>query len=553
LETLIDNKYRLVRRLGVGGMGTVYEAEHAQVGRRVAVKLLNKIAIEGDTRSVSRLQREARLAGSLDSPHITQVLDVGIDPATAAPYLVLEYLEGLDLEQTLRQSGKLSPSLALRVAAQMCLGLRRAHEAGIVHRDVKPANVFLARRESDVVVKLLDFGIAKPTGEELAKLDQSALTTTGALIGSPLYMSPEQARGLKTIDARADVWSTGVVLFTMLAGRTPNHHVTALGELILSICSVVSPSVRDFAPQTPLAVAEIVQRALSIAPDLRFANAAELFDAIAAELDPALKGSARWAIDVAELPAVNDAAEESRRLSPRVATGDPVRGEARRDLTESGNGPVVVSTSSTGGAPVGVGAVGSGRGNTEILPSAALGISSPSPEGDALAKADPPTPTTPQSVVAVRSGGRIPRPLLVGAIASMLVGGAVGAVVVQPAGGAAVGSAQRADSASVGVGASTAEIAPTTLPSATAGASSATPTHSPAAPSSEASSTAAPPSNTIGGPPTTPVPATSAGVAGHRDVPPPSAQRSAAPTASSPPSSSPTATAASTTSFGGRK
>jgi eukaryotic-like serine/threonine-protein kinase len=527
VDTVIDSKYRLLRKLGVGGMGAVYEAEHAQVGRRVAVKLLHKIAIEGDTKSVSRLQREARLAGSLDSPHITQVLDVGIDPSTAAPYLVLEYLEGLDLEQTLRRTGRLPVSLALRVAAQMCLGLRRAHEAGIVHRDVKPANVFLAQREGDVVVKLLDFGIAKPTGEELAKLDQSALTTTGAMIGSPLYMSPEQARGLKTIDARADVWSTGVVLFTMLAGRTPNHDVTALGELILSICSVASPSVRDFAPETPMSVAEIVQRALAILPEHRYADAGELFQSLCCELDPSLKGSARLAIDLSELPVVGDAAAESRKLSPRVATGDPVRVEPRRDLTESGNRPVVVS--------MGTGAAASGLGSTEILPTPALGVSSPSDSSAVSA----PSGTAAVPTSAARSDRRIPRPMLFGAVAAMLVGGGIGAVVIRPTGNAPSAPQATAEPTSADPGAPPPPTLPATNTNAPASASS------PSAPSASMPSASMPSAST--GSPTPPIVVAS-------PAPKPQAASASIPTPTQTPTApTSTATAAGTTSFGGRK
>ncbi|HTJ85075.1 MAG TPA: serine/threonine-protein kinase, partial [Polyangiaceae bacterium] len=312
MDRTIDNKYRLLRELGHGGMGAVYEAEHLGVGRRVAVKLLHKTVVDADPKNLGRLQREARLAGTLESPHIAQVSDVGIDPATKAPYLVLEYLEGMDLDQVLRIRGRLPWQLALRVAAQTCVGLKKAHEAGIIHRDIKPANLFLSQREEDVVVKILDFGIAKPAADQLASLEKSALTRTGTLIGSPLYMSPEQARGLKTIDHRADIWSLGVVLFNMLAGKTPNHEVDALGELILVICSVASPSVRDYEPGVPMNVAEIVQRALSILPEHRFASATEMYDAMIAALETNAKGSARHAIDISELPAVEHAARASR-------------------------------------------------------------------------------------------------------------------------------------------------------------------------------------------------------------------------------------------------
>jgi len=193
LERVIGQKYRLVRELGAGGMGAVYEGLHTGVGKRVAVKLLHPHLLELDPNTLTRLEREARLAGSLESPHIAQVFDVGIDEASGSPFLVLEYLEGLDLEQTIDATGPLPYSIALRVAAQACVGLKKAHAAGVVHRDIKPANLFMTQREDDVVVKLLDFGIAKPY-DEANKIDSPSLTRTGSLIGSPLYMSPEQAR-----------------------------------------------------------------------------------------------------------------------------------------------------------------------------------------------------------------------------------------------------------------------------------------------------------------------------------------------------------------------
>jgi serine/threonine-protein kinase len=386
VDRTIDNKYRLIRQLGAGGMGSVFEAEHTGVGRRVAVKLLHRTIVDADPKNLGRLQREARFAGTLDSPHIAHVSDVGIDPATQAPYLVLEYLEGVDLEQLLRVKGKLPCSLALRIAAQACMGLKRAHEAGVIHRDIKPANLFLSRRDDDIVVKVLDFGIAKPDSDELAKLDQSALTRTGTLIGSPLFMSPEQARGLKTIDKRADIWSLGVVLFNMLAGRTPNHEVEALGELILSICSVATPSVRDYAPETPIAVAEIVNKALSIPPDHRFANAGEMYEALVTALGSSAKGSARHAIELSELPMVEQAANEGRKASPRSisASGEVVPlalGRTEVPAIPSDSGEVPTSSAKTVAS------------SPDLLPSAVAAAKLSTGSGERAASASPETGT----------------------------------------------------------------------------------------------------------------------------------------------------------------
>jgi serine/threonine protein kinase len=158
----IDTKYLIVRQLGQGGMGAVYEARHAGTGRRVAVKVIVGETLQKNRDVVARFQREARAAGAIESAHVVQVLDTGFDPSSGHPYLVMEFLSGRDLQEIIRELGPLPPELALRVVAQACLGLLKAHEVGVVHRDVKPANVFLARLDAgDIVVKLLDFGIAE--------------------------------------------------------------------------------------------------------------------------------------------------------------------------------------------------------------------------------------------------------------------------------------------------------------------------------------------------------------------------------------------------------
>src|SRR6185436_3877941 len=195
LGTTIDGRYRIDRLLGSGGMGAVYEAENLGTGRRVAVKMLLRGEIAHDPMMLGRFQREARAAGAIDTQHITQVFDTGIDPAGDVPYLVMEYLDGEDIQRLLRRLGPIHPDLALRVVAQACLGLQKAHDANIIHRDIKPANLFLARRDAgERVVKILDFGIAKRT-DQADNLEDAGLTGTGTVLGSPLYMSPEQAQG----------------------------------------------------------------------------------------------------------------------------------------------------------------------------------------------------------------------------------------------------------------------------------------------------------------------------------------------------------------------
>jgi serine/threonine-protein kinase len=266
-------------------MGVVYEARHRGTGRRVAVKVIAGASLAKNPEVVGRFQREAMASGAIESQYIAQVLDTGVDPTNGSPYTVMELLVGEDLQHAIERLGALEPALALRIAAQACLGLRKAHESSVVHRDIKPANLFLAKREDgDVVVKLLDFGIAKVKQDQLSVSENGSLTRTGAMLGSPLYMSPEQARGKKDLDHRTDLWSLGVVLYEALTGTTPHGHLDTFGELIIQICSLPPRHVQELAPWVPPPVAAIVHRALALDPDQRFASAADMFDAIRAQL-----------------------------------------------------------------------------------------------------------------------------------------------------------------------------------------------------------------------------------------------------------------------------
>ncbi|XXX81879.1 serine/threonine-protein kinase [Sorangium sp. So ce134] len=315
IGTIIDGKYQIRKLLGEGAMGSVYEAEHTGTGRRCAVKVISSADLTRDPKVVSRFQREARAAGAIDTQHITQVLDAGVDRGSNLPFLAMEYLAGEDVHQLIKRLGPLAPDLALRIVAQSCLGLQKAHEASVVHRDIKPHNLFLARRDAgEVLVKLLDFGIAKVKMDRANETEGADLTRTGNLIGSPLYMSPEQARGQKEIDHRTDIWSLGAVLYQALTGRTPYHHITALGELIISICSDPAPPVQDFAPWVPPEVAAIVHRCLLQAPGQRYQSAQEMFGAIR----PLLPYG--WGIHESMLVPLPDAvrAQSAPRLSANV-------------------------------------------------------------------------------------------------------------------------------------------------------------------------------------------------------------------------------------------
>ncbi len=290
-------------------MGSVYEAQHTGTGRRVAIKLIkiaalsNKtlviddvhdkalVALEDDrvpranNLVIDRFQREARAAGAIDTQHIAQVLDLGMDPATNTPYMVMELLVGEDLQKLLLRLGPLDPDLALRIIAQACIGLQKAHEAQVIHRDIKPANIFLAKRDADEhVVKLLDFGIAKMKVDLLNDEDASKLTATGSILGSPAYMSPEQVRGWKNIDHRSDIWSLGLVLYELLTGCRPFNDMVAFGSLVIAICFDEPKPIKELAPWVPLSVAAIVDRTLRKVLDERFETAQAMLHAIRALL-----------------------------------------------------------------------------------------------------------------------------------------------------------------------------------------------------------------------------------------------------------------------------
>ncbi len=338
-ETL-DGKYLIKALLGSGAMGSVYEAEHTSTGRRVALKVITAPDLTRDSTVTSRFQREARAAGAIDTQHITQVLDAGVDPDTGRSYLVMELMTGEDLQQTIKRLGPLAPELGLRIVAQACLALQKAHKANVVHRDIKPANLFLARRDAgEVIVKLLDFGIAKVKMDQAQSADEASLTKTGSMIGSPLYMSPEQARGdVKNIDHRTDIWSLGVVLYQTLCGRTPYQHATALGELIIAICSEYPKNIQEIAPWVPAPIAAIVHRCLRHNKDDRYETAEEMFLACKAALPNG------WSISEEMIISLEDTAR--KESSQKFALTNVLAGAQTAVVPHAGAATVGALTSS---------------------------------------------------------------------------------------------------------------------------------------------------------------------------------------------------------------
>ncbi|HEX5717135.1 MAG TPA: serine/threonine-protein kinase, partial [Thermoanaerobaculia bacterium] len=253
--------YRLLREIGGGGMGTVYEAEDTRLGRRVAVKLLPP-EYSRDRRAKERFLREARAAATVDHPNLCTIHDVG--ESDGRLYLVLSFYEGETLRDRIRR-GPLPLAEVRDVAIQVARGLARAHEAGIVHRDIKPANVILTRHGE---AKILDFGIARLAG------DEASLTRTGASWGTPAYMSPEQARG-EPVDQRTDVWSLGVMLYEMLAGRRP-FGGDSMEAVVSAILTREPEPLERVRPDVPPELAHVVERALTKDPKERCGSAAEL-------------------------------------------------------------------------------------------------------------------------------------------------------------------------------------------------------------------------------------------------------------------------------------
>jgi serine/threonine-protein kinase len=229
---VIADRFRLVRPLGQGGMGAVWLAQHTGLDVPCAVKFIHEEAAKSPELR-ARFEREAKAAAQLRSPHVVQILDHGV--WSGAPYIAMELLEGEDLAQRLRRRrpSPLSPRETLVIASQVGRALAKAHAAGLVHRDLKPANIFLVRDDEREIAKVLDFGVAKV---KETSLDDA--TQTGAVLGTPFYMSPEQARGSKSIDHRSDLWALAVVVYQCLLGKLP-FRADALGELLVKI--IVEP------------------------------------------------------------------------------------------------------------------------------------------------------------------------------------------------------------------------------------------------------------------------------------------------------------------------
>jgi len=268
--TLVTANVRLVKLLGEGGMGSVWVADHLSLKTQVAVKFISPELVRTDASMVERFNREAALSARIKSPNVVQIFDHGIID-DGPPYIVMELLEGESLEQRLERTAPLSIEQTVAIVAQTAKALNKAHKLGIVHRDIKPDNIFLMADEDELHVKVLDFGIAKQTGIAPSK----SVTSTGTMIGTPEYMSPEQVLSAKGVDAATDLWALAVVAYRCLTGRVPFSGET-LGSLCVAIANSTPTPPSELRPELPPLVDQWFAKALTKAPAARFGSAREL-------------------------------------------------------------------------------------------------------------------------------------------------------------------------------------------------------------------------------------------------------------------------------------
>jgi eukaryotic-like serine/threonine-protein kinase len=333
---VLAGKYRIDKLLGAGGMGVVVAAHHLQLDERVALKFLLPEAL-GQSEAVARFVREARAAAKIKSEHVVRVSDVDTLP-DGTPYIVMEYLEGGDLAGWLRQRGPLPVAQAVDFVLQACLAVAEAHRLGIVHRDLKPANLFCVRGpDGQPLIKVLDFGISKiAEGSGVA----ASMTSTTAVMGSPLYMSPEQMRSSKDVDHRTDIWALGVIVFQLLTDRTP-FAGDSVADLAIRVATEPPPPLRSFRPDAPPELEAVIANCLQKDRRQRYANVAELALALAPFGYEGANAAAKSVV------AILQGGESERTQTPFFTSSPAPIGTA----LATGTAPPVGRTSPTGPAP----------------------------------------------------------------------------------------------------------------------------------------------------------------------------------------------------------
>ncbi len=348
---VVAGKFRLDALIGQGGMGSVWSATHLGLGNRIAIKLVSREFVRSPD-ALRRFDAEAKAAARLQSRHVVQVYDSGtLDDST--PYIAMELLSGQNLQGRIEASGPVSLAESVDILAQSCKGLGKAHALGIVHRDIKPDNIFLAQSPDDegYVVKVLDFGVAKLSQ---ASDKDGSTTKTGTVLGTPLYMSPEQARGLRSIDQRTDIYSLGLVAYTMLTGRVA-FNGESFGDILLKICTEPLPK---------------LSASVNVPPSL------EAWFAHVCARDPAMRcGSTREFIETLRA-AVGDVVPRTRALSsPGVGSGPNFNPELDSGISPPGqSGQRYASAQSVSAANVSITSGGVPRSNTGMAIAIATGV-----------------------------------------------------------------------------------------------------------------------------------------------------------------------------------
>jgi serine/threonine-protein kinase len=276
--TILAGKYRVERVLGHGGMGLVFAAEHLALAEPVAIKVLSYAARVSDE-ALSRLEREARILARVRNEHVVRVIDLGTLEG-GCPFIVMEYLDGRDLGSWLGEQGRFAPELAVGFVLQACVALAAAHNKGVVHRDLKPENLFCSRHDDGrLLIKVLDFGISRLDPQGNGDVLEPSVTSASSVIGTPLYMSPEQLRSAKDVDWRSDIWSLGVVLYEFLSGAPP-FTGASFGDMAIKIATERPRALESLDPPLDPGLVAVVSRCLEKDRERRFQNVAELARAL---------------------------------------------------------------------------------------------------------------------------------------------------------------------------------------------------------------------------------------------------------------------------------